>query len=167
MSKEEFLTELSKKLSGLPESDIRERVDFYREMIEDHVEDGISEDEAVAEIGNVDEIVAQIMSEVSLTRLVKERVRPKRKLKTWEIVRLCSHMGSGDLRLCSRYFFGGRSDFRRFGDHAAPQRGKCHGSFLLCRYGACLCGACDTAVFWMCMDNKACCRSDRQDASES
>ena len=88
MNKEEFLTELSRRLSGLPDSDTVERVDFYREMIEDHVEDGLSEEEAVAEIGGVDQIVEQIMSEIPLTKLVKERVRPKRKLKTWEIVLL-------------------------------------------------------------------------------
>ena len=88
MNKEEFLAELSRRLSGLTDSDIRERVDFYREMIEDHVEDGLSEEEAVAEIGDARQIVEQIMSEIPLTRLVKERVRPKRKLKAWEIVLL-------------------------------------------------------------------------------
>ena len=88
MNKEEFLTELSRRLSGLPESDIRERVEFYKEMIEDHVEDGISEEEAVAEIGDLDRIADQIMSEIPLTKIVKERVKPKRKLKAWEIVLL-------------------------------------------------------------------------------
>lgn len=88
MNKDEFLAELEGRLSGLPEDDIRERIDFYREMIEDHVEDGISEEEAVSEIGDVDQIVEQIMSEIPLTRLVKERVRPKRKLRAWEIVLL-------------------------------------------------------------------------------
>lgn len=88
MNKDEFLTTLSGALSGLSESDIRERVDFYREMIEDHVEDGVSEEEAVAEIGEVDTVVRQIMSEIPLAKLVKEKVRPKRKLKAWEIVLL-------------------------------------------------------------------------------
>lgn len=88
MNKDEFLTELSGKLSGLPENDIRERVDFYKELIEDHVEDGISEEDAVAEIGDVDAVVRQIMSEIPLAKLVKEKVRPKRKLKAWEIVLL-------------------------------------------------------------------------------
>lgn len=88
MNKEEFLNELRKKLSGLPQEDIEERISFYGEMIDDRVEDGFSEEEAISEIGTVDQVVEQIMSETPLVKLVKEKVRPKRKLKTWEIVLL-------------------------------------------------------------------------------
>ncbi|MBQ7678614.1 MAG: DUF1700 domain-containing protein [Butyrivibrio sp.] len=88
MNKEEFLRALRDRLSGLPEADMEERIIFYREMIEDRMEDGFSEEEAVAQIGPVEDIVSQIMSEIPLTRIVKERVKPRRKLKTWEIVLL-------------------------------------------------------------------------------
>lgn len=88
MSREEFLTEIQKRLSGLPQADMDERLAFYREMIEDRVEEGITEEDAVAEIGTVDLVVEQIMSETPLTRIVKEKVRPKRKLRAWEIVLL-------------------------------------------------------------------------------
>ena len=47
MNKEEFLSELRTKLSGLPQEDIEERISFYSEMIDDRMEDGISEEEAV------------------------------------------------------------------------------------------------------------------------
>ncbi len=88
MNKSEFLAQLKKVLSGLPEADVAERLSFYGEMIDDRIEDGLSEEEAVNEIGNVDEIVSQIISEVSLPKLVKQKISPKRKLTAVEIVLL-------------------------------------------------------------------------------
>ncbi len=88
MNKNEFLATLREHLSGLPEDDINKSIDFYGEMIDDRVEDGMSEAEAVADLGSVEDIISQILSEVSLPKLVKEKVKPKRELKTWEIVLL-------------------------------------------------------------------------------
>lgn len=88
MNKNEFLEELRKGLSGLPQDDIEERLTFYSEMIDDRMEEGLSQEEAVAEIGSVKDIVSQIMSEIPLSRLVKEKVKPKRALRVWEIVLL-------------------------------------------------------------------------------
>ena len=61
MNKQEFLTELRQGLSGLPQNDIEERLAFYGEMLDDRIEEGLSEDAAVAEIGDADEIVRQIL----------------------------------------------------------------------------------------------------------
>ncbi len=88
MNKEDFLNELRKKLSGLPQDDLEERLSFYSEMIDDRVEDGKSQEEAVADIGTVDSVVEQIMADTPLALLVKERVRPKRDLKAWEVLLL-------------------------------------------------------------------------------
>lgn len=88
MRKEEFLLELRKKLSGLPQDEIDERVMFYDEMINDRMEEGLSEEAAVSEIGKVDEIMLQIISDIPLAKLVKESVRPKSSIKAWEIVLL-------------------------------------------------------------------------------
>lgn len=88
MNKIEFLTVLRERLQGLPEEDINKSKDFYCEMIDDRVEDGMSEEEAVEALGNIEEIISQILSEVSLPKLVKEKVKPKRALKAWEIVLL-------------------------------------------------------------------------------
>lgn len=88
MSKQEFLAELRKALSGLPQGDIEDRLTFYSEMIDDRMEEGLAEGDAVSEIGTVDEVAAQIVGEIPLTKLVKERVRPKRALRVWEIVLL-------------------------------------------------------------------------------
>lgn len=88
MSKQEFLERLRKGLSGLPQNDIEERLTFYSEMIEDRKEDGISEEEAVSAVGTVDEIVAQVVSEIPLVKIAKERIKPKRRLSVGEIVLL-------------------------------------------------------------------------------
>ena len=88
MNKEEFLKELRRKLSGLSQNDIEERISFYGEMIDDRMEEGLSEEEAVAGIGTVDSVVEQIMSEIPLSRLVKEKVSRDKKPGTLTIVLL-------------------------------------------------------------------------------
>ncbi len=88
MSKSEFLAALREKLNGVPEDDINKSLDFYAEMIDDRVEDGMSEEEAVEALGSMEEIIDQILSEVSLPKLVKEKVKPKQALKAWEVVLL-------------------------------------------------------------------------------
>ncbi len=88
MNKNEFLTTLRERLNGLPEEDVIKSIDFYGEMLDDRMEDGMSEAEAVEDLGSIEEIISQILSEVSLPKLVKEKVKPKRELKTWEIVLL-------------------------------------------------------------------------------
>lgn len=91
MNKSEFLAELRSRLVGLPQNEIEERISFYSEMIDDRVEEGATEEDAVAGIGSIDEIVAQILKDVPLWNIVKEKIKKKnkkkhRKLKAWEIV---------------------------------------------------------------------------------
>ena len=88
MNRQEFLARLDQGLAGLPQEDIAERLAFYNEMINDRMEDGLSEEEAVAAIGPVEEIVSQIIAETPLPRIMKERIRPNRRLQAWEIVLL-------------------------------------------------------------------------------
>lgn len=88
MREQEFLAELRKGLSGLPQDDIEERMTFYSEMINDRIEEGLTEENAVAEIGTVQDVVSQIMSEIPLSKIVKEKVKQKRALSAWEIVLL-------------------------------------------------------------------------------
>lgn len=86
MTKLAFLEALNKKLSGLPKKEVDERVSFYCEMIDDKIEDGVSEEEAVEQLGSVDDIANQIIGEIPLGKIVKEKVRPKHKLNAFEIV---------------------------------------------------------------------------------
>ncbi len=88
MSKQEFLVQLRKGLSGLPQEDIEERLTFYSEMIDDRMEEGFTEEDAVSRIGSVDTIISQIKADIPLAKLVREKMKPKKHLKTWEIVLL-------------------------------------------------------------------------------
>lgn len=88
MKKEEFLSALQERLAGLPPEDIRKSVDYYREMIEDRMEDGMSEEDAVAAVGTLDEVVSQILSDMPLSKIVKNRKRKKRDWSPWVIVLL-------------------------------------------------------------------------------
>lgn len=88
MSKQEFLAALQDGLRGLPPEDIQRWVEFYGEMVEDRMEDGMTEAEAVAALGSVHQIIAQILAQTPLPRLVQEKVKPKRPIRAWEIVLL-------------------------------------------------------------------------------
>lgn len=86
MNKQEFLAGLRKGLSGLPQADREERLAFYAEMLDDRIEEGLSEEKAVAAAGPIEEIVRQTVAETPLARIARERMRPKRQLRAWEIV---------------------------------------------------------------------------------
>lgn len=88
MTKTEFLKRLEDGLSGLPQMDIEERLAFYDEMIDDRMEEGISEEDAVANIGSVNDIIFEILDETPLHRLVKEKVKKKRKMGAVETILL-------------------------------------------------------------------------------
>lgn len=88
MNKQQFLAAIGEQLRSLPQSDVEKSLDYYSEMIDDRMEDGVSEEEAVAAMGNVDDIAAQILLETPLPKLVKARLKPSRALKVWEIVLL-------------------------------------------------------------------------------
>jgi len=88
MNKAQFLKIICERLKGLPREDIERSLEYYNEMIADHIEDGLSEEEAVAAMGSIDDVVAQILSEIPLKKIVREKTRPKKGFKAWEIVLL-------------------------------------------------------------------------------
>lgn len=85
MKKREFLSALSARLSGLPTEDIERYTEFYTESIDDRIEEGMSEEEAVADLGSLDEITEQILRETPLPTLLKEKLKPKQSLRGWQI----------------------------------------------------------------------------------
>ena len=88
MDKYEFLTELCAKLWALPEEDAKRSVDYYAEMIDDRIEDGLSETEAVAAIGDIDEIAKSILANTAISQPVPAIQKAKRRLRWWEILLL-------------------------------------------------------------------------------
>ena len=79
MNKHEFLQKLETLLAGLSPKEKEERITVYREMIEDRMEDGLSEEEAVLAVGSADDIAMQFQGE-----LPSAPNTPKRRLKGWE-----------------------------------------------------------------------------------
>ena len=86
MKKNEFLLALKKGLNFLHESEIADRLTFYSEMIDDYVEEGLTEEEAINKIGNIDKIIEQNIIEAPLNNVTKEKIKPQKKYKVWEIV---------------------------------------------------------------------------------
>lgn len=73
MTKQQFLSALRRKLAYLPQEELEERLNFYGEMVDDRMEEGLCEEEAVAAAGSVDDFV------------LPEKSRPKNRLCWWEI----------------------------------------------------------------------------------
>ncbi len=86
MNKQEFLEELCKGLCGLPSNDIDEHISFYGEMIDDRIEEGLTEEEAITEFGDIDEIIFQILNDIPLTKIVKEKIKKRISLPAWAII---------------------------------------------------------------------------------
>lgn len=88
MDKAEFLAGLTEKLSFLPWEEIDDRWEYLSEMIDDRMDEGLTEEEAVAELGPVEDVAVQIVEDLPLSILVKGKVKAKRRLGPWEITLL-------------------------------------------------------------------------------
>ena len=88
MNKQEFLMQLKSGLSGLPKEDVEERLEFYSEMIDDRVEEGFLEEEAIQGVGDIEEIINQMVGEIPLSKLVKQKIKQTKQLRVWEITLL-------------------------------------------------------------------------------
>lgn len=82
MTKQEFITKLKEMLSDLPEKEINDRIDFYSEMIDDRIEDGLTEEQAINDIGTVEDVAKQIIDEIPLFKIIKHKLKFKNKPKT-------------------------------------------------------------------------------------
>ena len=80
MNKQEFLVALRNYLNDLSAEDIRRSLDFYAEMIDDYMEDGMTEEDAIAAVGDITQIADQIRSDAGAAPQ-----KPKRKIKGWSL----------------------------------------------------------------------------------
>ena len=77
MNKATFLATLRVRLAPLPQEERERTLDYYEEMIDDRVEDGMTEEEAVASLEDIDTIVQRMIEDTPITTLVKTRVKAK------------------------------------------------------------------------------------------
>lgn len=90
MTKLKFLLSLHERLTGLPQEEAEERLRFYSEMIEDRMEEGLPEADAVAAVGSVEEIVVQILADLPAAAAPRDAKPQKRQRKPWVIVLLAA-----------------------------------------------------------------------------
>lgn len=77
MNKQQFMDALRRGLSQLPPEEIEKQLAYYSELIDDMVEDGMTEFEAVERLGSVQDIYEDILQNMPLPLLVKTRAKPK------------------------------------------------------------------------------------------
>ena len=61
MTKADFLNALAVRLSSLSEIDVARSLDYYEEMIDDRMDDGMTEEEAVAAAGSPEDAAREIL----------------------------------------------------------------------------------------------------------
>jgi uncharacterized membrane protein len=88
MDKERYLARLRAALRGLPEADIAESLAYYTELIEDRMEEGMSEAAAVAQLPAPEAAAEEILLSQPMERIEAARVKTRRKLGAWEIILL-------------------------------------------------------------------------------
>ncbi len=81
MKKEEFLNELTGRLSELPPQEREKSLSYFSEMIDDRMEEGMKEEEAVGSMESLDEIVAKFWQMRLSPHLGHIRGRKKKKRK--------------------------------------------------------------------------------------
>lgn len=93
MNKVEFLQELKGKIGELPYSEVEKTLAFYAEAIDDRIEDGKSESEAVASLDCIENIVCELQLSLPLSTLIGKKIensRQKAKSNTvWIILAIC------------------------------------------------------------------------------
>lgn len=83
MTKESLLMWLREAFSAYPPEEVEERIRFYEEMIDDRMEDGLTEEEAVASLGSLEEVIAKMAAEMPPLKTKKAM-----RLRWWEILLL-------------------------------------------------------------------------------
>lgn len=86
MNKNEFINLFYQKLDGLPKKEIDDRLNFYLEIIDDKIEEGKTEEQAILEIGNVEDIADEVLNDISVISIVKENIKPKKKFKLIHLI---------------------------------------------------------------------------------
>ncbi len=90
MNKQEFIDALRERISTLPRIDVNEQIEFYTEMIDERVADGMSEEEAVAEVGSIELIRDQIIENIPFYAIISKKIRQNVKKANKQAVILIS-----------------------------------------------------------------------------
>lgn len=81
MTKNEFTKVLKGRINHLPKAERKKILQYYYEMISERMEDGMTEEEAINALGNIDELLSEY------TPVTKEERRGM-KLRPWHVIML-------------------------------------------------------------------------------
>lgn len=92
MNRYDFKHQLARRLVDLPEEELVTTLSFFDEMIDDRLDEGMTEEQAVADLGDLDEIANRILAEMSPFERVKQKLKPKRPISggQWVLIALTS-----------------------------------------------------------------------------
>ena len=74
MNKQEYLAALRRALEQMPPEEREKQLAYYDELICDMCEDGMSEEEAAARLGDPNAVAQELLAELPLSTLVKTRI---------------------------------------------------------------------------------------------
>lgn len=88
MTKAEYLERLRELLAQMPPEEREEQLAYYEELFDDMLEDGMSEEEAAAHLGAPEDVAAELLAELPMATLVKNRVRTRSRPSALTVVLL-------------------------------------------------------------------------------
>ena len=88
MNKQEYLEKLRRALAQMPPEELEKQIAYYDELISDMCEDGLSEPEATARLGDPAAVAEELLAALPLGTLVKTRIRSESKPSVLIIVLL-------------------------------------------------------------------------------
>ncbi len=77
MTKADFLRLLERALMQLSEEERQKNLEYYSELLDDMMEEGMTEAEATAKLGSPNQIAQNILQEMPLSKLVSTRMKPR------------------------------------------------------------------------------------------
>ena len=75
MNRQDYLGALQRALEQMPPEEREKQLAYYDELIQDMCEDGMSEEEAAARLGEPNTVAQELLAELPLSTLVKTRIR--------------------------------------------------------------------------------------------
>jgi len=84
MNKKEFIERLRREIRNLPYDEVEKTITYYEEIISDRMEDGASEEEAVASLGTPEAIARDLQANQPFSTIIKRKVEDYKEKRSSE-----------------------------------------------------------------------------------
>ncbi len=88
MTRAEYLEKLRECLALMPDEEREAQLAYYEELFDDMLEDGMSEEQVIEHLGAPETVAEELLAEIPMATLVKNRVRAEGKPSALTIVLL-------------------------------------------------------------------------------